>query len=69
MPQLSKLIQSREDWKNKAIQRATKNRENRKQTAFHRQRITELKVQVRELERTIGDKKTPHLPEVTQPQN
>ena len=69
MPQLSKLIQSREDWKNKAILRATKNRENRKQTAFHRQRITELKAQVRELESAIGDKKTPPLPEITQPQS
>ncbi len=54
MIQLSKLIQSREDWRNKAILRATKNRENRKQTAFHRQRIAELKAQVRELERAIG---------------
>ncbi len=58
MPQLSKLIQSREDWKNKAIKRATENREQRKQTAFHQRRICELKAQVRALECSIGDKKT-----------
>jgi len=58
MPQLSKLLQSREDWKNKAIQRASENRENRKQTALHRRRISELKAQVKKLERATGDKKT-----------
>ena len=58
MPQLSKLIQSREDWRAKAIQRATENREHRKQTAFHQRRISELKAQVRRLEGSIGDKKT-----------
>lgn len=58
MLQLSKLIQSREDWKNKAIQRATANREQRKQTLFHQRRISELKARVKKLERSIGDKKT-----------
>ena len=67
MPQLSKLLQSREDWRSKAIHRATENRENRKQTAFHRQQISELKAQVKELERAIGDKKTESLSELTQP--
>jgi len=42
MPQLSKLIKSREDWKRKSIQRATENREYRKQTKRYRKKIAEL---------------------------
>jgi len=57
MLQLSKLIQSREEWKTKAIQRATANREYRKQTQHHQQRIAELKAQVKELELSLEEKK------------
>ncbi|MCK5904867.1 MAG: hypothetical protein KAG86_06255 [Gammaproteobacteria bacterium] len=59
MPQLSKLIQSRENWKNKATLRATENRERRKQTKFHQKRIAELKVELKELEleHSLPDKK------------
>ena len=57
MPQFSKLIQSRKSWKNKAIQRATENREQRKQTKLHQKKIGELKTQVKELKDSLTDKK------------
>jgi len=57
MPQLSKLIKSREDWKRKSIQRATENREYRKQTKRHRKKIAELKAQIRDLKSISIEKK------------
>jgi len=57
MPQLSKLIKSREDWKRKSIQRASENREYRKQTKRYRKKIAELKAQVRDLKSISTDKK------------
>jgi len=54
--QLSKLIQSREKWKEKAIKRATENRENRKQTKDHQEKIAELKIQLK-AERAINESK------------
>ena len=54
--QLSKLIQSREEWKEKAIKRATENRENRKQTKDHQEKIAELKIQLK-AERAINESK------------
>lgn len=59
MPQLSKLLQSRENWKNKATLRATENRERRKQTKFHQKKIVELKAELKkhEFEHSLPDKK------------
>ena len=50
MPQTSKIIQSREDWKNKAIQRANENREHRKNQKRHLEKIAQLKEQIITLE-------------------
>lgn len=58
MLQISKLLGSREEWKNKAVQRAKEIREYRKTKKRHQARISELKVQVAQLELAIQDKKT-----------
>jgi len=58
MPQLSKLIKSREDWRRKSIQRATENREYRKQANRYRKKIAELKAQIKDLKNFSTDKKT-----------
>lgn len=58
MLQLSKILNSREEWKNKAVQRAEENREFRKTKKRHQERIRELKTQIAELEHLAQDKKT-----------
>lgn len=50
MPQTSKIIQSRDDWKNKASQRANENREYRKTQKRHLKKIAQLKEQITALE-------------------
>ena len=57
MPQLSKLLKSRDEWRNKAIERATENRELRKTQKRHQEKIAELKCEKRHLESTIEEKK------------
>lgn len=57
MPQLSKLIRSRKNWKSKASQRANENREYRKQAKRHRRKIAELKMQINDIKCTNKDKK------------
>lgn len=57
MPQLSKLIRSRDDWKDKAVRRADKNREHRKTEKRHRETIAELKREVEELRQSAEDAK------------
>jgi hypothetical protein len=59
MPQLSKLIRSREDWKTKAVSRAGEIRDYRKTERRHLGKIAELKRQVEELKQADEDKKTP----------
>ncbi len=58
MLQISKLLGSREEWKNKAVRRAEEIREYRKTKKRHQARISELKVQVAQLELATQDKKT-----------
>jgi uncharacterized protein YlxW (UPF0749 family) len=58
MPQQSKLLVSREHWKQKAMQRAEDVREFRKTKKRHQERIAELKAQLVKLEATSKDKKT-----------
>ena len=53
MPQMSKLVQSRDEWRNKANTRADEIRENRKTNKRHRETIAELKLQVKELEQKL----------------
>jgi len=53
MLQMSKLVQSRNAWRNKANKRADEIREHRKSNKRHQETIAELKLQVKELEQDI----------------
>ena len=46
MPQMSKILQSRDEWRSKAIQRANEIREHRKTQKRFQERVTELKAQI-----------------------
>lgn len=60
MLQRSKLIRSRNEWRDKAVKRAAQNREHRRTHKNDQQTIAELKLQVEQLEQKIEeDKKTP----------
>ena len=56
MPQMSKILQSRDEWRSKAIQRADEIREHRKNQKRFQKRVAELKDQIRAMEQT-EDKK------------
>ena len=49
MPQKSKLLQSRDEWKRKAVQRSDELREQRKALKRNQAKIAELKIQLRVL--------------------
>jgi len=51
MPQISKILNSRDEWKNKAIERAAELRELRKSQQRHLEKIADLKRQNCQLER------------------
>ena len=57
MPQISKVLNSRDDWKNKAVERATEIREFRKTQTRHLKKIAELKRQLCQSEGVIEEKK------------
>jgi hypothetical protein len=57
MPQLSKLIRSRDEWRNKAVLRATEIREHRKTEKRNKEKIAELKKQMDELKQVVEDNK------------
>ena len=57
MPQLSKLIRSRDDWRTKAVQRANELREYRKTHKRNRAHIAELKQQIDALQQIAEAKK------------
>jgi transposase-like protein len=57
MPQRSKLIRSRDDWKTKAVSRADELRYRRKAEKRLRGRIAELERQVEELRQAAEGKK------------
>lgn len=65
MLQMSKVIQSRDEWKNKAIKRSAEIREYRKTQKRHLATIAELKQRNREAQQTI-DRKAPIIPVATQ---
>jgi len=67
MPQMSKIRQSRDEWKRKAIQRANEIREFRKTKKRYQEKIAELKAQINAMEQTAleNQKKTVNLPAVT----
>lgn len=58
MPQISKILNSRDEWKNKAIERAAELRELRKSQKRHLEKIANLKRQNCQLERLVEEKKT-----------
>jgi hypothetical protein len=62
MHQLSKLIRSRDDWKDKAVSRADEIRERRKTEKRHLGKIAELKRQVEELKQAAGGNKEEPAP-------
>lgn len=57
MPQASKMLQARQEWRKKAIQRGYQIREYRKSQRRHLLRIADLKRQNRELIQAKADKK------------
>ena len=59
MLQISKLCQSRNDWRKKAVERADEIRENRKTISRHKQTILELKHEIKGLKKSLNreDKK------------
>ena len=58
MPQQSKLIRSRDEWRTKAVQRANEIREYRKTHRRNREHIAELKQQLNVLQQAVdADKK------------
>jgi len=65
MPQMSKIIRSRDEWKDKAVLRANEIREYRKSQKRYQEKISELKAQVVALEKTIEEKKTLDKPAST----
>jgi len=66
MPQASKILQARQEWRKKAIQRGYQIREFRKSEKRHLARIVELKQQNRELMQASADKKKYPLPPLKQ---
>ena len=54
MLQTSKLYQARNDWRKKAIERADEIREHRKTTKRHKERILELKEEIKRLKEASG---------------
>lgn len=57
MPQLSKLVRSRDEWRTKAVLRASENREFRKADKRHRERIAALEKKNAELSQFVEDLK------------
>jgi hypothetical protein len=65
MPQISKLIPSRNKWKGKAGRRANEIREYRKSQKRHQEKIAELKAQIATMKTLIEKKKSQNLPAPT----
>lgn len=62
MPQISKLIRSRDNWRDKAVSRSNENRDRRKTEKRHLKKIAELKRRVEELEQAARDSKQMPVP-------
>ncbi len=63
MLQMSKIVQSRCEWREKAVQRAEESREDRKTIKRHKEKICDLKEKIERLEeqlkeQTLLEKKT-----------
>lgn len=61
MLQMSKIIQSRDNWKRKAVQRANEIREFRKTQKRYQEKIVELNAQINAMEQACSEKKTTRL--------
>jgi hypothetical protein len=57
MLQLSKLMKSRDEWRSKAVLRATEIREHKKTEKKNKEKIAELKNQINEIEQMKEDLK------------
>jgi uncharacterized coiled-coil DUF342 family protein len=57
MPQLSKLIRSRDDWKTKAVQRANEIREHRKTIKRRQEQIVKINRHLNALQQAAEDNK------------
>lgn len=57
MLQMSKITQSRDEWKHKAVQRASTIRKNRKQKKYTQEKIAKLKKKIEFLEQADEGKK------------
>jgi hypothetical protein len=57
MLQKSKILQSRNEWRLKAVQRANENREHRKFKKRYQEKLDELKARLKVLEQTGMGKK------------
>ena len=57
MPQVSKLLRSRDEWRTKAVLRATENREYRKAYKRNKEQLIALKKQNEELRLIVDDLK------------
>jgi hypothetical protein len=57
MPQLSKLIRSRDDWKTKAVQRANEILEHRKTIKRRQEQLAEIKSHLNALQQAAEDNK------------
>lgn len=57
MLQLSKILHGRDEWKKKALERGNEIREFRKTQKRHLEKIAQLKLHNRELQKTIEVKK------------
>jgi uncharacterized coiled-coil DUF342 family protein len=55
MLQTSKLYQARNDWREKAIERGDEIREYRKTTKRHKEKISELKEDIKRLKQELGE--------------
>ena len=58
MLQYSKVLKSRDEWRNKAVQRANDIREHRKTSKRHVDTIAKLKAKITLMEQVSEDKKT-----------
>jgi phage shock protein A len=55
MAQSSKLLKSRNEWREKAIKRADEQREQRKVSKRHRETIAELKLKIEDLKQELKE--------------
>lgn len=53
MLQMSKLVHSREEWRTKAVKRTLENKELRKALAKHKQKIMDLKEQLKASQQVV----------------